>query len=131
MRPLYRSSNGDAWFLGRDPSTGLAFVRHEANMPSGGQVTQIDIGAFLSGPRNPEHQALLRMIGTLVSGGRPTDPEDGTPAVMSEREWSNAELVELGDMLVSGLSIGEIARLLRRDRGEVQDKVVEVGRACR
>jgi hypothetical protein len=43
------------------------FVRHEANIPSGGQVTDIDIGAFLSAGRaNPEHQALLRLIGTLI-----------------------------------------------------------------
>lgn len=47
------------------------------------------------------------------------------------REWSDAELNEVGDMLVRGLSIEEIARRLRRDHGEVQDKVVEVGRACR
>jgi hypothetical protein len=30
-----------------------------------------------------------------------------------------------------GLSVEEIARLLRRDHGEVKDKVAEVGRACR
>jgi hypothetical protein len=30
---------------------------------------------------------------------------------------------------VRGLSIGEIARRLRRDHGNVQDRVVEVGRA--
>jgi len=34
-------------------------------------------------------------------------------------------------MLLRGLSIKEIARLLRRDHGEVRDRVVEVGRACR
>jgi DNA-directed RNA polymerase specialized sigma24 family protein len=34
-------------------------------------------------------------------------------------------------MLVRGLSIEEIARVLGRDHGEVQDKVVEIGRACR
>jgi hypothetical protein len=34
-------------------------------------------------------------------------------------------------MLVRGLSIEEIARLLRRDHREVRDKVAEVGRACR
>ncbi len=66
-RELYSSPNGDRWFLGRDPATGRVFVRHEANAPSGGQSTDIDIGAFLNrGPRNPEHQALLRLIGTLV-----------------------------------------------------------------
>ena len=47
------------------------------------------------------------------------------------RDWSDAELRELGDMLLCGLSIEEIARLLRRDNDEVRDKVVEVGRACR
>jgi hypothetical protein len=35
------SPNRDSWFLARDPETGLAFVRHEANAPSGGQVTEI------------------------------------------------------------------------------------------
>jgi hypothetical protein len=47
------------------------------------------------------------------------------------REWSDAELKELGEMLLRGLSIEEIARLLRRDHREVRDKVAEVGRACR
>jgi hypothetical protein len=43
------------------------FIRHEANVPSGGKGTDIDIGEFLnSGQRNPEHQALLQLIGTLV-----------------------------------------------------------------
>jgi hypothetical protein len=43
-------------------------------------------------------------------------------------EWSDAELTELGEMLMRGLSIEEIARLLRRDYREVRDKVAEVGR---
>jgi len=38
---------------------------------------------------------------------------------------------ELGDMLLRGLSIEEIARLLRRDHREVRGKIAEVGRACR
>ena len=46
------------------------------------------------------------------------------------KEWSNAELTELGNMLVGGLSIKDVARVLGRDPGEVRDKVVEVGRAC-
>lgn len=66
-RELYRSPNGDAWFLTRDPANGHAVVIHEANAPSGGHISQIEIGAFLShGARGPEHQALLRLIGTLV-----------------------------------------------------------------
>ena len=66
MRQLYRSPNGAAWFLGRDPATGLALVRHQPNAPAGGQVTDIELAAFLSGPRNPEQDALLRVIGTSV-----------------------------------------------------------------
>jgi hypothetical protein len=46
-RQLYRSPNGDTWFLARDPATGSAFVRHQANAPSGGHVTDIELGAFL------------------------------------------------------------------------------------
>ena len=42
MRPLYRSPNGDSWFLARDPATGTAFVRHQANAPAGARVTDIE-----------------------------------------------------------------------------------------
>lgn len=60
-----------------------------------------------------------------------TDADAEPSAVNTAREWLDAELTELGNMLVRGLSMEEIARLLRRDHGDVQDKVVEVGRACR
>jgi hypothetical protein len=54
-----------------------------------------------------------------------------TAAENAGREWSDGELNELGNMLVRGLSIEEIARRLRRENGEVRDKIVEIGRACR
>jgi hypothetical protein len=92
-------------------------------------VTDIEIGAFLSGPRNPEHEALLRLIGTSILDPQAAGADDEPPAV--KREWSDAELNDLGDMLVRGLSIEEIARLLRRDHDDVQNKVVEIGQACR
>jgi hypothetical protein len=42
---------------------------HEPNLPSGGQVADIEIGAFLIAAGNgPEKQELLRLIGTLISG---------------------------------------------------------------
>ena len=41
MEQLYRSPNGESWFLARDPATASACVRHQANAPSGGQVTDI------------------------------------------------------------------------------------------
>jgi hypothetical protein len=66
-RELYRSPNGDTWYLGREPENGRAFVIHQPNSPSGGRLSHIELGEFLR--RNaggPEHQALLRLIGTLV-----------------------------------------------------------------
>jgi hypothetical protein len=132
IRLLYKSPNGDAWFLGRDPTTGAAFVRHEANIPSGGHRTDIEIDAFLNGPRNPEHEALLRLIGGLIPDTQRANARgDRLADERRIREWSDAELSELGNMLLRGLSIGEIARRLRRDRGDVRGKVAEVGRACR
>jgi hypothetical protein len=66
-RELYRSPNGDCWFLARDPANDKACVIHEPNRASGGQTSRMEIGAFLrSGEEGPEHQALLRLIGSLV-----------------------------------------------------------------
>ena len=65
-KDLYRSPNGDHWLLIRDDN-GRAFVRHEANLPSGGAVTDTEIAEFLSqGGLGPEKQELLRLIGTLT-----------------------------------------------------------------
>lgn len=72
-REIYASPNGDRWHLARDPESGHAFVLHVPNAPSGGQTSQMDLGAFLArGAQGPEHQALLRLIGELV-----TDPSRG------------------------------------------------------
>ena len=127
-RQLYRSPNGDTWFLARDPETGSAYVRHQANAPSGGQVTDIELDAFLSGPRNPEQDALLRLIGTSILDPHGAEVDDEPPAVNTRREWSDGELNELGDMLVRGVPMEEIADRLRRDQGEVRDKIVWVAR---
>jgi hypothetical protein len=65
-RLLYASANGDRWFLVR-PEAGRALVRHCANPPSGGSVEELDVSEFLTrGPLGPEHQELLRLIGTLA-----------------------------------------------------------------
>lgn len=78
-RTLYESPNGDRWRLVRDTETGRVFVRHEANRPAGGRVSEIAIGAFLAaGANGPEHQELLRLIGTLVEEGR-DDAASGLP----------------------------------------------------
>ena len=66
-RVLYESANGDRWSLVRDPASGHVFVRHEPNVSSGGRSRDIEVGSFLSrDAHGPEHQKLLRLIGTLV-----------------------------------------------------------------
>jgi hypothetical protein len=94
-------------------------------------VTDLELGAFLSGPPHPEQEALLRVIAASIIDPHGTAVEDQLPVADTRREWSDAELTQLGNLLVRGLSIQEIAHLLGRDHGEVQDKVVEIGRACR
>ena len=65
-REIYRSQNGDSWFLGREPTNGRAFVIHQPNAPSGGKRSHIELGEFLRSGNGPEQQALLRLIGKLV-----------------------------------------------------------------
>ena len=65
-REIYHSENGDRWLLCRD-DVGRVFVLHKANMSSGGTATKIELGDFLGkGKAGPEHQALARLIGSLV-----------------------------------------------------------------
>ena len=64
-RELYSSSNGDRWHLCRDAS-GKVFVLHRANIPSGGRVSQIEVGDFLARGYGPVQQAFLHMIGSLI-----------------------------------------------------------------
>jgi hypothetical protein len=65
-RELYRSPNGDTWFLGREPANGHAFIIHQPNAPSGGRLSHIEVGVFLREGTGPEQQALLRLVGALV-----------------------------------------------------------------
>jgi hypothetical protein len=82
LREFAASSNGDRWFLGQEEETGLAYVVHKANEPSGGALTSIDLGAFLyHGPIAPEHHALLRLIGSLAhEENSPVGPKTGSAA---------------------------------------------------
>jgi hypothetical protein len=67
IRELYQSANGDRWCLACDSEASRVFVTHEPNLASGGKISDIDIGAFLSrGGQGPEKQELLRLVGTLV-----------------------------------------------------------------
>jgi hypothetical protein len=83
-------------------------------------VTDIELGAFLSASGSPEHEALLRLIGASIFNPRGAQADDEPLAVNTGREWSDAEMNGLGEMLVRGVSIDETARRLRRDKIEVQ-----------
>lgn len=74
IRELYHSANGDRWSLANDSASGRVFVRHEPNLASGGKISDIDIGSFLSrGGQGQEKQELLRLIGTLVEERLPNE----------------------------------------------------------
>jgi hypothetical protein len=65
QRKIYQGENGDSWWLCRERET--VFVLHEANLPSGGAITKIELPQFLSSSGNPpERQALLQIIGELT-----------------------------------------------------------------
>jgi hypothetical protein len=87
-REIYRGANGDRWLLARDPDTGRVFVRHEPNLPSGGQGADIEIGAFLIAAGNgPEKQELLRLIGTKPL---PTSKIPAPRSPIKEGSWTDA-----------------------------------------
>ena len=66
QREIYHGENGDRWLLCHDDD-GRVFVLHKANISSGGTATKIELGDFLGrGKAGPEHQALARLIGSLV-----------------------------------------------------------------
>ena len=62
VKELYHSPNGDRWVLNRDVS-GKLIVSHHPNITSGGQVSEIEVEAFLArGGHGPEHQALVEAL---------------------------------------------------------------------
>ena len=65
-RELYSSSNGDRWLLVHEPRSGRVFINHEPNVASGGDASLIEVGEFLTQNHGPQHNELLRLIGTLV-----------------------------------------------------------------
>jgi hypothetical protein len=52
-REHYSSPNGDRWQLCKDAS-GRVFVLHQANIPSGGHISQIELRDFLARAWGPE-----------------------------------------------------------------------------
>ena len=56
-------TNGDRWLLIRDTESGDMVVRHEPNLASGGQASEIEVDAFLTRTGHaPQALALRRML---------------------------------------------------------------------
>jgi hypothetical protein len=60
---FYSSSNGDRWQLITNAETGHHVVRHEPNLSSGGQASEVSVPEFLgrsgTSPQAAALQALL------------------------------------------------------------------------
>ena len=83
-RELYASPNGDRWFLVCDTTSQRPYILHEPNGALGGPPTEFEVGSFLvAGGGGPEHQELLRLIGTLAEGAT----SEETPAELRHSHW--------------------------------------------
>ncbi len=68
---IHDASNDDRWFLCRGEDPADVFVSHEANRPSGGTASRIELATFLASEQGaPERRALASMIGSLVLAGQ-------------------------------------------------------------
>jgi hypothetical protein len=59
---VYRSSNGDCWYLVREPGSERMFVRHQPNRASGGSSSLMSIEDFFAEGHGPQQEALRRLI---------------------------------------------------------------------
>jgi hypothetical protein len=64
------------------------------------------------------------VIGASMVNPQRAEAEDEPSGVNAGREWSEAELKELGNMLLRGVPIEEIARSLHRDQIEVRPPLI-------
>jgi hypothetical protein len=63
---IYRSENGDVWQLMRDEARRVMFIRHEANLPSGGRITETSVDDFLRRDGSgPEYAAARDLLAAL------------------------------------------------------------------
>jgi hypothetical protein len=110
MRELYSSSNGDRWYLARNADSGQVFIRHEPNLPSGGKPADLEVGMFLRlRGQGPEHQELVRLIGTLVE--RDVSFERRTASRI--KSHAKSHIVELTDGSKWRIWPGDLATTLR------------------
>src|SRR5260221_12963021 len=73
-KTIYRSPNGDQWYLVEEPGSERMFVRHQPNRASGGQSSLIEVVDFLAEGHGPQHEALLRLLGNVELLGNVVAP---------------------------------------------------------
>jgi hypothetical protein len=124
---IYSSPNGDDWFLCR--ASGRTFVRHKANASSGGHQTDSEIADFLGwGPRNAEHEALLRKIATDAAPKgrrrpRPAPTRVTSPAATAREDALRAQILVLQEDLSAALeNLHDAWLALRRLREEIETR---------
>jgi hypothetical protein len=59
---FYSSSNGDRWQLVHDGETGRYVVRHEPNLSSGGEVSELAVPVFLARSGTSPQATALREL---------------------------------------------------------------------
>src|SRR3954470_11325920 len=72
-KELYRSSNGDCWYLASEPGSDRMLVRHQPNRTSGGHSFLISIEDFLAEGHGPQQEALLRLMEERRPSSNDTD----------------------------------------------------------
>jgi hypothetical protein len=61
---FYSSSNGDRWQLITHAETGHHIIRHEPNLSSGGQISEVSVPEFLGrSGASPQAAALQALLG--------------------------------------------------------------------
>ena len=76
IETFYSISNGDRWLLVRNDATGDYLVRHEPNLASGGQASDVTVPGFLSrSGTSPQAGALQTLLAKQGQGAAETGEE--------------------------------------------------------
>ena len=62
---IYRSPNGDQWYLVEESGSERVLVRHQPNRASGGRSSLMEVADFLAEGHGSQHEALLRLLGNV------------------------------------------------------------------
>lgn len=89
LKEFASSSNGDKWLVGKDDATGVMFVLHQGNAPSGAHETRSSVEAFLDQrPFGPEREALIAFLEKDSTDANPDIRDDGqTPSLRLAQEY--------------------------------------------